>query len=53
MRSVARASDKAGKDRRKRQAAVLSDSSDDSDSGNDSRKKASNIEREMLKAREE
>ena len=52
MRSVARASEKAGKDRRKKQAAV-SDSSEDSDSGNDSRKKARNNEREMLKAREE
>ena len=52
MKSVARASEKAGKDRRKKQAAV-SDSSDDSDSGNDSRKKARNNERELLKAREE
>ena len=52
MRSVARASEKAVKDRRKKQAAVT-DSSDDSDSGYDSRKKARNNEREMLKAREE
>ena len=53
MKSVARASERAGKDRRKRQAAVLSESSDDSDSGNDSSKKARHNEREMLKAREE
>jgi len=52
MRSVARASEKAVKDRRKKQAAVT-DSSDDSDSGNDSRKKARNNERELLKAKEE
>ena len=52
MRSVARASEKAGKDRHKKQAAVT-DLSDDSDSGNDSRKKARNNEREMIKAREE
>ena len=39
MRSVVgRASEKAGKDRRKKQAAVT-DLSDDSDRGNDSRKK--------------
>lgn len=53
MRSIGRASEKAGRDSRKRQAAVQSDSSDDSDSGNDSRKKARNNERELLKAREE
>ena len=52
MRSVARASEKAVKDRRKKQAAVT-DSSDDSDSGNDSRKKARTNERELLKAKEE
>ena len=52
MKSVARASEKAGKDRSKKQAAVT-DSSYDSDSGNDSRKKARNKEREMLKARKE
>ena len=52
MRSVARASEKAVKDRRQKQAAVT-DSSDDSDSGNDSRKKARTNERELLKAKEE
>ena len=39
-------------DRRKKQAAVT-DSSDNSDSGNDYRKKAWNNEREMIKAMEE
>ena len=52
MKSVQRASGNAGKDRRpgKRQ---VSDTSDDSDSGHDSRKKSRQLEKELLKAREE
>jgi hypothetical protein len=52
MRSVGRATDRAAKDRRKRQASP-SDSSDDSESGKDSRKKSKHLEKVMLKAREE
>ena len=52
MRTVGRATDRAAKDCLKRQASP-SDSSDDSGSGNDSRKKSKHREKELLKAREE
>ena len=54
MRSVGRAADKAAKDRRSKRRTSSSDSSDDSHCGKDSRnKKAKQLERELLKAREE